>query len=49
MEQCKNNKNIAHGGLNRPPIGKLTHNNQPKIRGKDRGVIEEAVQPGGSV
>jgi hypothetical protein len=45
----KKNKNKVHGGLNRPPIGKPTHNNQPKIRGKDGGVIEEAVRPGGSM
>jgi hypothetical protein len=44
-----NNQNKIHSGLNQPPIGTPTHNNQPKIRGKDGGVIEEALQPGGSM
>jgi hypothetical protein len=35
----KNNKYKMHGGLDRLPIGKPTHNNQSKIRGKGRGVI----------
>jgi hypothetical protein len=46
---AKNNKNEKHGGLNWPLIGKPTNNNQPNIRGKDGGVIEEAVQLGESV
>ncbi len=46
---AKNNKYKTHGGLNWPPIGKPTHNNQPKIRGIDRGVILEALQLGGSI
>jgi hypothetical protein len=45
----KNNKDKIHGGLNWLPIGEPTHNNQLKINGKDRGVIEEKVQPGGRV
>ncbi len=43
---AKNNKYKIHGCLNWPPISETTHNNQPKIRGKDGGVIEEVVQPG---
>ena len=29
-------KSKTHRGLNWPPIGKLTHNNQPKTGGRDR-------------
>jgi hypothetical protein len=43
MEQRKTNKNKIHGGLNQPPVGKPTHNNQPRIRVNDGRVIEEAV------
>ena len=37
MEKCKNNENKIHGGVNRPPIGKSTHNNQPKTSSRDGG------------
>jgi hypothetical protein len=41
--------NKIHGGLNQQPIGESTHNNQPKIRGKDGGVIEEVMRLEGSM
>ena len=46
MEQCKNNENKIHGGINRPPIGRPKHNNQPKTGscngGEQRGDMRRA-------
>jgi hypothetical protein len=35
-----------HGGLNRPPIGKSTHDNQPKEGVHNRGESGEGARPG---
>ena len=37
MELPKINENNIHGGVNWPPIGKSTHDNQPKTGSRSRG------------
>ncbi len=37
MKLPKINENIIHGGINWPPFGKSTHDNQPKTGSRNRG------------
>ncbi len=50
MELPKINENNIHGGVIWPPIGKSTHDNQPKTgsrnRGEHEGGMRQAVRMG---
>jgi hypothetical protein len=49
MEHHKNNENKIHDGVNQPPIGKSTHDNQPKEVVHNRGQYGEDACPGVSM